>query len=153
MTPAYNRSDESRAREMSGPKNSLSMDWRGGLAFENSDGSPTMRLASSEPGVTSPTQALAYAMMACMGMDVVHVVEKGRHQIDALTVRIDTERAETHPRRFVSMRLHFDLTGDIPDHVVERAIALSRDTYCSVWNTLREDVELTTGFTIRKPAP
>jgi uncharacterized OsmC-like protein len=49
------------------------------------------------------------------------------------------------------MRLHFDLAGEIPDHVVERAIAVSRETYCSVWNTLKEDVELTTSFTIRKP--
>lgn len=136
---------------MSGPRGTLSLDWRGGLAFENSEGSPTMRLASSEEDVSSPTQALAYAMMACMAIDVVHVLEKGRHQLDAMTVRVDTERAETHPRRFVSMHLQFDLAGVMPDHAVERAVALSRDTYCSVWNSLREDVELTTSFTIRQP--
>lgn len=138
---------------MTGPKMTLSLDWHGGMTFENSEGSPTMRLASSEAGVSSPTQALAYAMMACMAMDVVHVLEKGRHQVDALTVRVDADRAEKHPRRFVAMRLAFDLTGIMPDHAVERAIALSRETYCSVWNSLREDVELTTSFAIRQPGP
>jgi putative redox protein len=152
MSAAYHRKHETRgAPEMSGPTTHLSLEWRGGLTFENSDGHPAIRLASTEPGVSTPPQALAYATMACMGMDVVHVVQKGRHTLEALTVRIDADRAETHPRRFVSMRLHFDLAGEIPDQVVERAIALSRKTYCSVWNTLKEDVELTTSFTIRKP--
>ena len=59
------------------PMASLSLDWIGDLKFKNSDGSPEIELHSSTPGVTSPTQALAYAVMACMGMDVVHVLQKG----------------------------------------------------------------------------
>jgi len=49
----------------------------------------------------------------------------------------------------VSMRLHFDLTGNTAAHIVERAIELSRTRYCSVWNTLRTDVSLETSFTIK----
>jgi uncharacterized OsmC-like protein len=40
----------------------------------------------------------------------------------------------------------------VADHVVERAIELSRTKYCSVWNTLREDVELRTTFVVRNPS-
>jgi len=36
---------------------------------------------------------------------------------------------------------------------VERAIALSRDKYCSVWHSLREDIELTSTFDVTPPAP
>jgi uncharacterized OsmC-like protein len=48
------------------------------------------------------------------------------------------------------MAVHFELTGDVEPHVVERAIELSRTKYCSVWNTIRPDVALTTSFTIHR---
>ena len=127
----------------------LSLDWLGEMHFKNSTGSPAIDLQSSSPGVTSPPQALAYATMACMAMDVVHVVEKGRHTLRAMTIKFEGERAAEHPRRFISMRLHFEITGVVADHVVERAIELSRTKYCSVWNTLKEDVELTTTFEVK----
>jgi len=46
------------------------------------------------------------------------------------------------------MRLHFNLTGRIDDHVVARAIELSRTRYCSVWNSLRTDIAFETSFKI-----
>ena len=127
---------------------SLSLDWHGDLKFANSPGSPAIELHSSTPGVSSPPQALAYAVMACMAMDVVHVIQKGRHPFTAMTVKFEGERATEHPRRFVSMSIDFQITGQVDDHVVERAIELSRTKYCSVWNTVRPDVRLRTSFTI-----
>jgi len=126
----------------------LSLDWHGDMKFSNSAGSPAIQLHSSTPGVTSPPQALAYGVMACMGMDVVHTIQKGRHDLRAMRVRFEGERAVEHPRRFVTMGLHFEITGVVPDHVVQRAIDLSREKYCSVWNTIRTDVELTTTFAV-----
>jgi putative redox protein len=127
---------------------SLSLDWKGDLKFAASDGSPAIELHSSTPGVTSPPQALAYAVMACMAMDVVHVVRKGRHEMTGLTVRCTGQRAADHPRRFVSLTIAFDVTGRVEERVIERAIELSRTKYCSVWNTLRPDVELRTSVTV-----
>jgi len=127
---------------------SLSLDWHGDLKFGNSAGSPAITLHSSTPGIASPPQALAYAVMACMAMDVVHVVEKGRHKLTAMTVKFEGERAPEPPKRFVTMTLHFDITGEVPDKVVARAIDLSRDKYCSVWNTIRPDVVLKTDFKV-----
>jgi putative redox protein len=127
---------------------SLSLDWTGDLTFKSSVGSPAIELHSSTPGLTSPTQALAYAVMACMGMDVVHVLQKARHELKAMHVRFDGERMADHPRRFVAMKVHFELTANVTPHVVERAIQLSKDKYCSVWNTIRQDIELRTTFTI-----
>jgi putative redox protein len=126
----------------------LSLDWHGDMTFENSHGSPRIVLHSSTPDVSSPPQALAYAVMACMGMDVVHVIQKGRHPLRAMTIRFDGERAADPPRRFVTMRIEFAITGDVPAHVVQRAINLSRTKYCSVWNTLRPDLPLETSFTL-----
>jgi putative redox protein len=128
----------------------LSLDWKGGLKFENSEGSPAIQLHSSTPGVTSPPQALAYAVMACMAMDVVHVVEKGRHVLERMTVEFRGERAAEAPKRFTWMSIEFHLTGQIDDTVVARAIDLSREKYCSVWNTIRPDVELRTSFVVHR---
>jgi putative redox protein len=128
----------------------LSLDWRGDLSFANGDGSPAIELASSVPGVTSPPQALAYAVMACMAMDVVHVIKKRKSRLDGLRVKFHGVRAAEHPRRFVTMKMEFHITGDVDDHVVERAIDLSRNKYCSVWNSIRTDVELETSFSVHR---
>ena len=125
---------------------SLSLDWKGGLKFENSSGSPSIVLHSSTHGVSSPPQAMAYAVMACMAMDVVHMIEKSRAELKAMTVKFDGERATEHPRRFVRMSVDFQITGDVEDKVVQRAIELSRTKYCAVCNTIRPDVELRTSF-------
>jgi putative redox protein len=126
----------------------LSIDWLGDLHFRSSAGYPAIDLQSSSPAIASPPQALAYATMACMGMDVVHTIQKGRHDLRGLVIQFEGERAADHPKRFVSMVIHFAVTGVVPDHVVARAIELSRTKYCSVWNTLRPDLELTTTFAV-----
>ena len=130
------------------PTVSLSLDWIRDMEFRNSAGFPGMELHSSSPAIASPPQALAYAVMACMAMDVVHVLKKTRCDLQGLTVRCEAERAAEPPRRFVSMRLHFDLIGRTSDHIVARAIELSRTKYCSVWNSLRTDITFETSFTI-----
>jgi putative redox protein len=129
----------------------LSLDWTGDLTFKSSEGSPAIELHSSTPGRASPPQALAYATMACMAMDVVHVLTKGRHGLKALTVKFVGERAGEPPRRYVSMHLHFVITGTVPDPVVARAIDLSKTTYCSVSNSLRPDIDFQTTFEVIAP--
>ena len=121
---------------------SLTLTWQGDLKFANAPGSPAIELHSSTPHVTSPTQALGYAVMACMGMDVVHVLQKARHDLQALTVTFEGTRAQEPPRRYTSIHLHFDVTGDVPDAAIARAIELSRTTYCSVSNSLRPDIPM-----------
>jgi len=129
---------------------SLSLDWKGDLKFASSEGSPAIELHSSTPGIASPPQALAYAVMACMAMDVVHMIQKSRGSIEAMTVHFKGERAEDAPRRFVSMDIEFHVTGQVADKVVRRGIDLSIGKYCSVWNTIRPDVELRTSFVVHR---
>jgi putative redox protein len=131
---------------------SLALDWTGDLTFGNAPDSPAIALHSSTRGVPSPPEALAYAVMGCMGMDVVHVIKKGRHRLDALRVEFKGQRAPEPPKRFVSMVLTFDVTTSASAHVVERAIAMSREKYCSVWHTIRPDVEMSTAFVLRAPS-
>jgi putative redox protein len=126
----------------------LSLEWQRDLEFKSGPDAPPIELASSTPGIVSPTQALAYAVMGCMAMDVVHILSKGRHDLKALTVRFESERAAEPPRRYTMMHLHFDVTTSAGKDAVERAIELSHTKYCSVSNTLRPDLDFRTSVTI-----
>ena len=97
----------------------------------------------------SPVQAAAMAVAGCMAIDVADIVTKGRHPFTALEATIVGQRREDPPRRFVSFTLHFTITGAVPDHVMERAILLSREKYCSVWHSLRQDIAFDTSFEVR----
>jgi putative redox protein len=83
-----------------------------------------------------------------MAMDGVHILQKGRHDLKSLKVHFEGERAVEHPRRSVSIALRFELTGDVPEDAVARALELSHEKYCSVSNSIREDIKFTTSFTI-----
>ena len=121
------------------------------MRFVNTDGTlPPITLDSGDPNVASPTQLLAYAAMGCMAMDVVHILQKGRHEVKALKVVFEGQRAEEHPRRYVAMQIRFDITGNPPDDAVKRAIDLSHEKYCSVSNSIRTDIEFTTSFTVTR---
>lgn len=84
-----------------------------------------------------------------MTVDVTHILTKGRHTFRALSSRLIADRSEDDPHRFVRIALHFDIEGDVPSDAVERAIALSREKYCSVWHSMRQDIAFTTSYDIR----
>src|SRR5262245_61014238 len=127
------------AAEGNAPALALTLDWVDELRFEGQCGE--VRLAMDSAGVAgpSPVQALAFALAGCMGMDVVHILKKGRHPLAGLKSRLEAERSPTHPRRVTAARLHFVVEGAVPPEAVERALQLSRETYCSVWHSLRPD--------------
>lgn len=91
---------------------------------------------------------LVISLAACMAMDVVDIIRKGRHPLTAFRTSIVAERKPDVPHRVTKASLHFHVHGDVPEAAVERAIALSRDKYCSVWHSLREDIVLETAHTI-----
>ena len=129
----------------------LSLVWHGGLRFTNGAIGPPIELESATPGVVSPMQALGYSVMACMAMDVAHTLQKGRHDLQGLSVDLQATRATEQPHRLTALQLHFQVEGDVPDAAVARAIDLSRTIYCSAWNSLRQDIQLTVTFVV-KPA-
>ena len=96
----------------------------------------------------SPVQFLVIGLAACMGIDVLDIIRKGRHPLTAFRTTISAERQAEIPHRVTKASLHFHIHGAVPEAVVERAIALSRDKYCSVSHSLREDITLETAYTI-----
>ena len=123
--------------------------WAGELKFGATSGSTAIVLDSDGVAGPSPMQLLAEALAGCMAVDVVMILTKGRHPLKSLRITFSGERAPQPPRRFVTATLTFHIGGDVPVAAVERAIELSRRTYCSVWHSLKPDIALKTEFTIR----
>lgn len=127
----------------------IELTWEGDQRFSGRASRSTMVLDGNAEAGPSPVEALALGLAACMGIDVVHILTKGRYEPKALQARLEADRAEAEPRRIVAMRLRFTLTGNVPSGKVERAIALSREKYCSVWHSLRQDITFETSFEVR----
>jgi putative redox protein len=125
--------------------------WQGDLRFRARVGNHDVLFDCDSAAGPSPPQAVAAALAGCMAIDVADIVTKGRHTLAALEARITGERAPEPPRRFTRFTLHFTVSTDAPAHAVERAIALSREKYCSVWHSLREDIALETTFELHAP--
>lgn len=92
----------------------------------------------------SPMDALLLGLASCMGADIVHILEKGRVRLDGMTVEVRGDRAATDPRKYLGIELVFRVTGPAPGDrpKLERALRLSRETYCSFVHSLRSDIEL-----------
>jgi putative redox protein len=117
--------------------------WEHDLVFAGESRQARMTLDSAGVAGPSPVQALAFALTGCMAMDIVHILKKGRHELRGFRADLSAERAPEPPRRFTAVALRFTINGDVAQDVVDRAIELSRDKYCSVWHSLRQDITLT----------
>lgn len=132
---------------MAKPPVEATLQWTHDLVFETSIGGSSGPVIDGNAATgTSPVQALALALGACMGVDVVLILQKGRHDLRGLRVAVTGTRADGTPAYFTGFRLHYEVTGPVPDAAIERAIALSRETYCSVWHSLRADTALDVTF-------
>lgn len=127
---------------------SLELVWEHDLVFAGRSADATIVLDSAGQAGPSPVQALAFALAGCMGMDIVHMLRKGRHDLRGLRVALTAERAQENPHRITAVSMAFDVTGPVPRDQVERAIALSHEKYCSVWHSMRQDIPIETRFTI-----
>jgi putative redox protein len=133
------------------PPTVVELIWEHDLVFAGASGDAKMTLDSAGVAGPSPVQALAFALASCMAMDVVHILKKGRHDLHGLRVDLTGERAPTEPRRFVAVTLHFTVNGAVPREAIDRAVDLSREKYCSVWHSLRQDITFTVTSAISGP--
>jgi putative redox protein len=130
------------------PPVTVEMEWEGDLRFHGRAGDRELALDGDSQSAVTPVEALALALAGCMSSDVVHILVKGRTPPKALTARLIAERAPEEPRRLINVDLRFSVRGGVPAEKVERAIALSREKYCSVWHSMRPDIAFTTSFEV-----
>jgi putative redox protein len=130
------------------PALEAALEWNGDQRFTGQVGTHQVEMDGSAKAAPTPVHLLALSLAGCMAIDLAHILTKGRHPVTSLTTRFTGRRAADDPKRFTHVRLEFVLTGEMRPEHVERALALSREKYCSVWNTFRQDIELEVAYSI-----
>ncbi len=124
------------------PPTTGSLTWLGDLRFTAKVNDHTLTFDSAGKAGPTPVETLALSLAGCMSIDLVHILTKGRHTVTSLRAHVEGERAADDPKRFTRMRLRFALASSAPRDAIDRAVELSRDKYCSVWQSMRQDIEL-----------
>jgi putative redox protein len=76
-------------------------------------------------------------------------LKKSREDVRGCDVTLKAERAETEPKVFTKIHFHFTVTGrNLKPTVVERAIKLSHEKYCSASIMLAKTAEIAHSFDI-----
>ena len=96
-----------------------------------------------------PMEVVLAGTAGCTAYDVVTILKRGRHDVRGCQVKVTSERAAADPKVFTAIHMHFTVTGRaLAPAVVERAIALSHDKYCSASIMLGKTAAITTGFEV-----
>lgn len=100
--------------------------------------------AGSEGAAPSPMEMVLMSLGGCSSVDVVSILKKTKQDFSSVNVQLTAERAETAPRVFTKINLHFVVTGkNVSEKHLERAVSLSAEKYCSVALMLDKTVEIT----------
>ena len=98
-----------------------------------------------------PMEMVLMGMGGCTAVDVVHILRKARQDLRGCELQVEAERADSDPKVFTRIRVHFILTGeDLSAKHVERAIELSAEKYCSASIMLGKTAQITHTFEIRE---
>jgi putative redox protein len=93
-----------------------------------------------------PSDLLLLSAASCSAYDIVMILTKQREPLVALEVSCSGEQQSEPPYAFTKIHLHYTVKGPLSPNKVERAIRLSEERYCSVINTLKPAVQITSGY-------
>ncbi len=112
----------------------------------NMDGAPDGGGRNLAP---RPMETVLAGTGGCTAYDVVLILKRGRHDVRGCQVKLTAERAETDPKVFTRIHMHFLVKGvNLTETAVQRAVAMSHEKYCSASIMLSKTAEITTSFEI-----
>lgn len=106
------------------------------------------QLAGDQATGVRPTELLLSALGSCMSIDVLLVLYKQRQKVDDFRVQVHGHRSDSVPAVFTRIDLLFLVEGQVDEAKLERAISLSKDTYCTVRQMLNPAIEVHTSHKI-----
>ena len=131
------------------------IDWvpASGMAFLAETGSGHLLAMDGSPDgggrnlAPRPMETVLAGTGGCTAYDVVLILQRGRHDVRGCRVAVKAERAPTDPKVFISLHMHFIVSGrGLAVAAVERAIALSHEKYCSASIMLAKTARIGTSF-------
>ena len=126
------------------PPSRVQVRWAGAHLFDTGrENGPLARFDGDGKTAQTPPEALLSALASCVSIDVVDILAKRRTPVEALQIDVVGERVETTPRHFRHITLNFSIAGEGIEQIhAERAVELSVTKYCSVRDSLRDDIKV-----------
>ncbi len=94
-----------------------------------------------------PMEMVLLGSGGCTAYDVVLILRKSGQDIRGCDLKLIAERAGTDPKVFTRIHYQFTVRGrGLKPNIVERAIKLSHDKYCSASAMLAKTAELSLGW-------
>ncbi len=122
-----------------------------GMAFSAETGSGHLITMDGAPDgggrnlAPRPMETVLAGTGGCAAYDVVLILKRGRHNVSGCSVKVTAERAETDPKVFTRIHMHFIVSGkELKDDAVARAVTLSHEKYCSATAMLASTAQITT---------
>lgn len=132
-----------------------SIRWLDGMAFEGRTGSGHAVTVDGPPDLGGrdrgprPMELLLLGVGSCAAVDVVHILQRGRHAVSDCEVDVAAERAERPPKVFTRIHLQFRVSGSgLKPEAVARAVRLSAEKYCSASIMLGRAAEITHDYEV-----
>ncbi|RJQ21053.1 MAG: hypothetical protein C4560_04245 [Nitrospiraceae bacterium] len=98
----------------------------------------------------APTETLLTSVAGCMAIDVFYFLKKMKADIKDFRINFTGVRKSEPPQYYKSIDLVINVSGSgITPKKLDRAISLSQDKYCSVYNALRKDIEVNVSYNIK----
>lgn len=132
-----------------------SIKWTGNVSFTGTadsghaivmDGAPE---SGGQNKGARPMEVVLIGMGGCTSFDVVSILRKSRQEISGCVAEVDAQRAETDPKVFTHIHIHFVVSGkNLDSKKVQHAIELSATKYCSASIMLGKTAKITHDFEI-----
>lgn len=90
-----------------------------------------------------PMELMLISLAGCSAIDIVHILNKGKHVIHSYAAEVEAERRDKMPRIFSSINMVITVDTDAPDAVLERAATLTKEKYCSAFAVLEASSPVT----------
>lgn len=97
-----------------------------------------------------PMQMVLVALGSCSSIDIIYLLKKQRQALEHIEVEIDSKRAETPPKVFTEINIHYKLFGDLNEKKAERACRISMEKMCSVSKMLEKAVKINWTYSITR---
>ena len=105
------------------------------------DGAPEVGGRNTGP---RPMETVLAGTGACTASDVVVILKRNGQDVTACRVALKAERADTDPKVFTAIHMHFVVHGrNLKRSIVENAIKLSHNKYCSASAMLGKTAAMT----------
>lgn len=137
-------------------KDSASVHYLKGMAFDadvnghNIIIDTTREFGGNNEG-PGPKNLMLISLAGCTGMDIVSLLNKMGIKFEDLTINVDGNVTEEHPKHFDNMHITYIIKGkEIPVNMVEKAIELSLEKYCGVSYSFRQAMKITHELIIKE---